>query len=229
MNMPDKAAAQERMTQTFQRSVVIVEDDSFLRSLTADALEKAGFLVSTAATIADGRRVIRAVDPDAVVLDIDFGPGPTGFDLADAIRKSSPDIAIVFLTTQPDPRFADRDAKSVSKSEAYLNKNLLSDTSTLVEALEAVLTDGDVAEFRHHELETRPLVSLSKTQVQVLKLLAAGKTNQQIANERKRSLGATESAITRTLEAIGIAGDAEINARVAAAMKYAALVGAITE
>ena len=65
--------------------------------------------------------------------------------------------------------------------------------------------------------------------MQVLKLLAAGKTNQQIANERKRSLGATESAITRTLEAIGIDGDAEINVRVAAAMKYAALVGVVTQ
>lgn len=229
MTMPDKANSPERTSQPFQRAVVIVEDDAFIRSLTADALEKAGFLVSTAATIADGRRVIRAVDPDAVVLDIDFGRGPTGYDLADAIRKSNPDIAIVFLTTQPDPRFADRDAKSVSKSEAYLNKNLLSDTNTLVEALEAVLTDGDVAEFRHHELANRPLVSLSKTQVQVLKLLAAGKTNQQIANERKRSLGATESAITRTLEAIGIEGDAEMNVRVAAAMKYAALVGVVTQ
>jgi DNA-binding NarL/FixJ family response regulator len=213
----------------YQRSIVVVEDDSFVRSLVADSLEKHGFSVSTAATIADGRRVIRAVDPDAVVLDIEFGPGPTGYDLADSLRKSNPDIAIVFLTSQPDPRFANRDVDSVRKAEAYLNKHLLSDTSTLIEALEAVLTDSDVSAYRHHELTSRPMVNLSKTQIQVLKLLAEGKTNQQIADARQRSLGATESAIARTLEAIGIAADTEMNLRVAAAMKFAAMVTPIVE
>lgn len=212
-----------RANHPYPRSVVVVEDDAFLRSLIAESLEKGGFNVSTAATIADGRRVVRAVDPDAVVLDIDFGPGPTGYDLAEAIRKTSPEVAIVFLTTQPDPRFA-RAEGSVSKSEAYLNKHMLTDTNTLIDALEAVLTEGDVRPYRHHELDSRPLVNLSKTQVQVLRLLAEGKTNQQIADARQRSIGATESAITRTLEAIGLAGDSELNVRVAAAMKYAALV-----
>jgi DNA-binding NarL/FixJ family response regulator len=213
----------------YQRSIVVVEDDAFVRSLVADSLEKYGFSVSTAATIADGRRVIRAVDPDAVVLDIEFGPGPTGYDLADGLRKSNPDIAIVFLTSQPDPRFANREADSVRKPEAYLNKHLLTDTSTLIEALEAVLTDSDVTAYRHHELATRPMVNLSKTQIQVLKLLAEGKTNQQIADARQRSLGATESAIARTLEAIGIAADTEINLRVAAAMKFALQVTPLPE
>lgn len=208
----------------YERSVVVVEDEAFLRSLVAETLEKSGFGVSTAATIADGRRVIKAVDPDAVVLDIDFGPGPTGFDLADTLRKTNPDVAIVFLTTQPDPRFANREGDSVRKREAYLNKHLLTDASTLVEAVEAVLTEADIRGYRHHELASRPLVNLSKTQIQVLKLLAEGKTNQQIADARQRSLGATESAIARTLEAIGIEADAELNLRVAAAMKFAQLV-----
>ncbi len=214
--MPSSAS-----THRFQRSIVVVEDDAFLRSLVADTLEKAGFSVSTAATIADGRRVIKAVDPDAVVLDIEFGPGPTGYDLADGLRKSNPDVAIVFLTSQPDPRFANRNIESVGKQEAYLNKHLLTDTSTLIEALEAVLTDSDTTQYRHHELTNRPMVNLSKTQVQVLKLLAEGKTNQQIADARQRSLGATESAIARTLEAIGIAADSDLNSRVSAAMRFA--------
>ena len=213
----------------YPRSVVVVEDDAFIRSLLAETLEKAGFETSTAATVADGRRVIRAVDPDAVVLDIDFGPGPTGFDLADSIRKTNPDMGIVFLTTQPDPRFANRDAGAVLKREAYLNKNLLADTITLIDALDAVLTDGNVREFRHHELEARPLMNLTRTQIQVLRLLAEGKTNQQIADTRKRSLGATESAIARTLEAIGISPEADMNLRVSAAMQYAKHVAVPSE
>jgi DNA-binding NarL/FixJ family response regulator len=208
----------------FARSVVVVEDDAFLRSLLADSLEKVGFEVSTAASAADAKRIFKAVNPDAVVLDISLGPGPDGFDLATNLRQTAPDVAIVFLTSLPDPRFAGRDGKAVSKNAAYLNKHLLSDTNSLVEALEAVLTERGVEKYRHHELGNRPLVKLSKTQIQVLQLLAEGKTNQQIADIRQRSLAATESAITRTLEALGIATDSEQNVRVAAAMRFAGVV-----
>ena len=208
----------------FSRSVVVVEDDAFLRSLVADTLDKAGFDVSTAASAADAKRLIKVVNPDAVVLDIGLGPGPDGFDLAENLRKLTPDIAIVFLTSLPDPRFAGRDEKAVYKNAAYLNKHLLSDSNTLVEALEAVLTERGVTGFRHHESADRPLVNLSKTQIQVLQLVAEGKTNQQIADIRKRSLAATESAITRTLEALGVDTRAEQNVRVAAAMRYVGVV-----
>ncbi len=212
----------------FTRSIVVVEDDAFLRALLADSLEKAGFDVSTAASAADAKRIIRVVDPDAVVLDIDLGPGPNGFEIADNLRKSSQDIAIVFLTSLPDPRFAGRDEKAVYKNSAYLNKHLLSDTNTLVEALEAVLIERGVKTYRHHELDSRPLANLSRTQIQVLQLIAAGKTNQQIADLRKRSLAATESAVTRTLEALGVDAQAEQNVRVAAAMRYAGVVTSST-
>jgi DNA-binding NarL/FixJ family response regulator len=209
---------------TFSRSVVVVEDDAFMRSLLADSLDKAGFEVSTAASAADAKRLIKVVNPDAVVLDIGLGPGPDGFDLAENLRKLTPDIAIVFLTSMPDPRFAGRDDKAVYPNAAYLNKHLLSDSNTLVEALEAVLTERGLTGFRHHESADRPLVNLSKTQIQVLQLVAQGKTNQQIADIRKRSLAATESAITRTLEALGIDARAEQNVRVAAASRYVGVV-----
>lgn len=208
----------------FERSVIVVEDDGFIRSLIADTLEAQGFSVSTAANALDAKRLINAIDPDAVVLDIDLGPGPNGFDIAEMLRARSAETAILFLTSIPDPRFAGRDEKAVYKNAAYLNKHLLENTSTLIEALEAVLTERGVAGFRHHELSDRPLAQLSRTQIQVLQLLAEGKTNQQIADVRKRSLAATSSAVTRTLEAIGVDADAELNVRVAAAIAYAANV-----
>ena len=66
----------------YQRNIVVVEDDDLLRSLLADSLERAGFRVTTAANAADARRAIHTADPDAVVLDIDLGQGPNGFDIA---------------------------------------------------------------------------------------------------------------------------------------------------
>lgn len=208
------------MSVIFKRSIVVVEDDGFMRGLLADSLEQAGFEVFTAANATDARRTISSIDPDAVILDIDLGEGLNGFDLADSLRAKSSETGIVFLTSIPDPRFVGRDDKSVYKNAAYLNKSMLDDTDTLLKALETVLNEGDIKKFRHHESPVRPLVGLSRTQIQVLQLLSEGKTNQQIADIRQRSIAATESAITRTLEVLGIASDAEVNVRVAAARKY---------
>lgn len=61
---------------------------------------------------------------------------------------------------------------------------------------------------------------LSNTQVQVLRLISEGKTNAQIAEIRGRSLAATESAVTRTLKALGLDDASEQNVRVAAARKF---------
>ena len=204
----------------YQRSVVVVEDDPFLRGLIADSLERSGFRVSTAATAPDARRVINAVDPDAVVLDIDLGPGPSGLDIGEALMARSNEIAIVYLTALTDPRFSARPGEPVHPRAAYLNKHMLDDSQVLVDALEAVLHEADITSFRHDRRADRPLAHLSSTQIQVLQLIAQGKTNAQIAQERGRSLPATESAISRTLVALGIDVSSDINARVAAAAAY---------
>lgn len=203
----------------YKRTVLVVENDDFLRSLIADSLENSGFQVATASNGLDAKRLITSVDPDALILDIDLGAGPTGLDVAAQVTLITPEVGIVFLTDLPDPRFA-RDQHEVKKNQAYLNKKLLSDSMVLVEAIEAVLMETGVEKFRHDKLAERPLANLSRTQLQILKLVSEGKTNQQIADIRQRSLSATESAVTRTLEELGILKDADQNVRVTAAAKY---------
>lgn len=208
----------------FTRSVVVVEDEDFLRGLLATTIEAAGFSVGTASNALDARRVIKNMDPDALVLDINLGRGQNGFDIAEATREFAPEIAIVFLTDMPDARFAGKEPKTLPKNIAYLNKTLLEDTTTLVAALEAVLTETDSQSFRHDELRNRPFANLSRTQIQIIQLLAQGNTNQQIAEIRQRSLAATESAVARTLEAMGVESKADGNARVEAVAKYLAVM-----
>jgi DNA-binding NarL/FixJ family response regulator len=217
----DKMANLEHMNPPtrLKRTVLVVENEDFLRSLIADSLEKAGFKVATAANGLDAKRLISSVDPDAVILDIDLGHGPTGLDVAAQISMTTPEVGIVFLTDLPDPRFA-REKHEVKKNQAYLNKKLLADSAVLVEAIEAVLLETGIDDFRHDKLGDRPLANLSRIQLQILKLLSEGKTNQQIADARGRSLSATESAVTRTLEELDIPKDAEVNVRVAATRKY---------
>ena len=203
----------------YKRTVLVVENDDFMRSLIADSLESAGFDVATASNGLDAKRMMSSVDPDAIILDIDLGNGPTGLDVAAQITITNPEVGIVFLTDLPDPRFA-REKHEVKKNQAYLNKKLLADSVTLVEAIEAVLMETGIDDFRHDKFDGRPLANLSRTQLEILKLLSEGKTNQQIADARGRSLSATESAVTRTLEELGIPKDAELNVRVVATCKY---------
>lgn len=214
------SADEQTPNEIFQRSVVIVEDDAFMRSLLAEYLEKAGFLVSTASSAADARRQINAVDPDAVVIDIDLGPGQSGLDVAATLNAEANEVGIVFLTNYSDPRFAGEELASVHPKAAYLNKHMIEDSSILLLALNAVLVERDVEAYRYDKRTDRPMARLSASQIQALRLLAEGKTNQQIAEARQRSIEATESLITRTLVSLGLDSDADVNARVFAAREF---------
>jgi len=205
---------------SWERYVLLVEDDDLIRSLLASFLENAGFKVTTATNAPDAKRAIANVNPDAVILDLDLGRGPSGLDVADLITGRRPDIAIVFLTNLSDPRFANREMESDYPNAAYLNKTMLKDPAVLIQALEAVLHESDLSDFRHDMSIDRPFANLSKTQIQVLRLISEGKTNAQIAKIRGRSLAATESSVTRTLKSLGLDTDPAINVRVAAARAF---------
>lgn len=201
------------------RTVLVVENEDFLRSLIAQSLEINGFTVATASSALEAKKMLTKVDPDAAVLDIELGDGPTGLDFAAQLAITSPEVGIVFLTDLPDPRFA-RAHHEVKKNQAYLNKKLLQSPDVLKDAINAVLFEESIDSFRHDQSENRPLAQLTRVQMEILKLIAEGKTNQQIAEIRNRSLGATESAITRTLDSLGIKRDADVNVRVEAVRSY---------
>jgi DNA-binding NarL/FixJ family response regulator len=203
------------------RHVLLVEDEPLLRDLIARSMESSGFIVTTAANAADAKRAIRTVDPDAMVVDIELGPGPTGLDLAEVIAKQRPDIGVVFLTNLPDPRFGET-GKTVAKNQAYIRKGAIESSGELIEALEAVLRDRVTKEYRHDLVSNRPLSNLSQRQITTLRLVAEGKTNQQIADLRGTSTRAVESMLSRIFESLGIDPKSS-NPRVEAVGKYHAL------
>lgn len=209
------------------RTVVVVENESLLRDLIARSLETAGFHVTTAANASDAKRACKAVDPDACVVDIELGPGPDGFDFAEYLNRESPDVGVVFLTNLPDPRFADRDLKTVKQNQAYLRKSQLVDSKELIEAVDAVLKEVNVAGYRHDRQQERPLADLSRRQISVLKLLADGFSNAQIAEARGTTVRAVEGMISRIFQGLDINAQSEGNARVEAAKKYLSAVGAV--
>jgi DNA-binding NarL/FixJ family response regulator len=210
------------------RTVVVVENESLLRDLIARSLEAAGFEVSTAANAADAKRAVKASDPDICVVDIELGPGPNGFDLADYLSREAPDVGVVFLTNLPDPRFADRDTKTVTQNQAYLRKSQLVDSKELIDAVNAVLKEIDVDSFRHDQNQERPLAALSRRQISVLKLVAEGHSNNQIAEERGTTVRAVEGMVSRIFTALGVDAQGVGNARVEATRLYLNAAGAVT-
>jgi DNA-binding NarL/FixJ family response regulator len=198
------------------RSILIVEDEALLRELLAHTLEARGFLVTTAASAADAKRIFAQIDPDALVLDVDLGRGANGFDVAESIRLQAPHVGIVFLTNLPDQRFATVEPEKLPKGIAYLRKSALTNVDLLIDALDAVLRGQETDSYRQDRDANRPLGTLTRKQIQVLQLVAQGKTNSQIAQERGVSVKAIEDTIGRLCVALGIDSSEEGNVRVAA-------------
>lgn len=79
-------------------SILLVEDDGALRTLTARALRQSGFNVHTAATGAEMWVTLRQTSVQLVVLDIML-PGTSGFDLFRKLRRES-DVPIIFVSAR---------------------------------------------------------------------------------------------------------------------------------
>jgi DNA-binding response OmpR family regulator len=83
-------------------SVLIVEDEPLIVKDVAGSAEKYGFNVSGIACDASSVRVIvSAYRPDAVLLDVNLGARPGGFELAHFITAQH-DVPLVFLTSHSD-------------------------------------------------------------------------------------------------------------------------------
>lgn len=209
----------------YERSVLVVEDEPFVRGLVAEKLRGNGFKVEVASTAAEARKIAANTDIDIVVMDIDLGPGPSGLDLGIALHKMRPELALVFLTHVPEPRIYGVDVKSVPKNAAYLLKERLSDPNVLNDAIEAALRDRVGPEFRDDLKPSHPLMNVSKTQLDVLRMIAKGLSNQQIAEERGTTLRAVENLVNRAIAAAGIDAKSKTSARVIAVREFIRIAG----
>lgn len=207
------------------RSVLVIEDNAFLRELLAIALESKGFFVKTAGNAADAKRIFGGLEPDGVVIDIDLGPGPNGVDLAKIFLNDSPGLGVVFLTEFPDARFASIDPKEMPKKIVYLRKSALDDVDVFCDAVDNAIRGVTPESLRHDQEPNRPLAHLTKKQIEILRLLAQGKSNAQIAGNRGISIKSVEDAVRRSCEAIGVDQTNELNARTAAVRRFLADAG----
>jgi DNA-binding NarL/FixJ family response regulator len=210
---------------TYQRSALVVEDEPFIGGLVRDKLAKDGFRVHFASTALEARKITDSEDIDVVILDIDLGSGPNGLDLAVATNKLHPELALVFLTHVAEPKLFGFDVRSVPKNAAYLLKSRLSDPDVLNQAIEAALRDKVGAKYRDDLNPSHSLVNVSRTQFEVLRLIAKGYSNHQIAEERGTTIRAVENLVNRAVAAAGIDVESKASARVLAVREFVKVAG----
>lgn len=209
---------------TTARQVLIVEDDEFLCGLLAEILTGRGFVVHQAHDGARAMDLIDKHDPEALIVDLDLGHGPSGVDVIGALGDRAAEFGVLVLSNYPSAN-ALSPGSSLPGSVGFLMKRRLSDPDEVVEALEAVLRDATPSTPTMPADVPDELAMLTPAQFELLRLIAMGYSNDQIAQERGVTLRSVESLVNRLFVALGLSSDARSNARVKAAMLYARVMG----
>src|SRR5512136_1231334 len=176
-------------------SVLVVEDNTSLRRAMRAGLEATG-QVRVSGEAAMGEEAVTkalAIAPDAILMDVQLAGGKlNGIQAAVAIRRELPRQPVVFYSIQDDDSYyRDFRASGILTHYAYVRKsNYLLPTMVVPLLRDAVagrsFVDPDIAE-RVQEVrlkdENNPLDLLEPTEREVVRLLAQGLTNEQIAQK----------------------------------------------
>jgi two-component system response regulator NreC len=175
--------------------IVIADDHSVVRRGLRQLLEsESGFdVVAEAEDVESARRYVRGHHPDVLVLDLNM-PGESSLEAIPSIREEAPGTQIVVLTMQNEPAYA-RQALSAGVL-GYVLKEAAD--AELVEAVRAAAR-GD--SYLNPRLGARvaaepppgPPDGLSEREVEVLRMIALGHTNTQIADDLYLSVRTVET------------------------------------
>lgn len=199
--------------------VAVVEDEPFMRLAICTALNLAGLeVVLDGATGAEIVEKSKNIPIDVAILDLHLGEGPTGLDVANVLRRSNSKLGVVFLTSFEDPRLLSSSLPPAPEGSQYLTKGSLNDVQTLITAVSKSLKK---VEGR----STGTLGHLTDNQVEVLKLVASGLSNSEIAKKRYVTEKSVEVAISRIAKSLGLASNSTQNQRVHIAQVYFRAIG----
>jgi two-component system, NarL family, response regulator NreC len=190
---PGTGADEGGSTRTIR--VVIADDHAVVRRGLRQVLdtEEAFEVVAEASDLDGARRYVRGHHPDVLVLDLNLPEG-LSLDAIPEIRAECPGTQIVVLTMQNEPAYA-RQALSIG-ALGYVLKEAAE--SELVEAVRRAAV-GDT--YLNPRLGARvaaepppgPPDGLSEREVEVLRMIALGHTNAEIADQLYLSVRTVET------------------------------------
>ena len=178
-------------------TVVLADDHAVVRKglrLLLDS-EPGMRVVAEAGTVQDALRMARAHRPTVLVLDLNM-PGGSSLEAIPVLRDDAPQTAIVVLTMQNDPSFA-RQALQAG-ALGFVLKEAADD-----ELLGAIRLAAEGETYLNPRLGARlaarpaeplgPPDDLSERELEVLKMIALGHTNTEIAATLYLSVRTVES------------------------------------
>ena len=180
-----------------ETSVIIADDHAVVRKglrLLIDA-EPGLRVIAEAGTVPEAVRKTRALRAGVLILDLNM-PGGSSLEAIPELREQAPMTAIVVLTMQNDPAFARQALQS--GAAGFVLKEAADD-----ELLEAIRLAADGGTYLNPSLGARlaaqppepagPPDDLSERELSVLRLIALGHTNSEIAAELHLSVRTVES------------------------------------
>lgn len=193
----------------------VLEDENLTRLTMVTALRSLGHeVVVQGAVASEFLEQASHLPLDAVLLDLHLGAGPTGADVAGALKKQRAGLGVVFLTSFEDPRLLDPKIAPLAKGSVYLVKSQITQISMLDAAIQAAVAGVE-------RVPTPNAVQvLSDTQVETLRLVARGLSNAEIAKQRFITEKSVEVTIARIAKTLGIESSPNTNQRVHMARVY---------
>ena len=198
--------------------VLLADDHSIVRAGLRRIVEESGDM-EVIAEAADGRKTIRLVRetaPDVAVIDISM-PGLDGLEVVSRLRGHRPDLPFLILTMHEEGQYVVRAIQAGAMG--YMTKQ--SAPEQLLKAIRKIhagsryLTD-EAAETLALRIakgtgEQSPLDSLSMRELQVLRRLAMGHTNREIAGAYSISIKTVDTYRLRLLKKLNLRNNAELS------------------
>ena len=192
-------------------TVVIADDHSIVRRGLRYLFEaEAGFeVLAEASDLESARRYVRGHRPRVLVLDLNMS-GESSLHSISSIRAESPETEIVVLTMQDEPAYA-REALSAG-ALGYVLKE-----SADAELVEAVRAAAHGNSYLNPRLGARvaaapsgPPGGLTEREAEVLRMIALGHTNAQIAESLYLSVRTVETHRAHIQQKLGLSDRAAL-------------------
>jgi two-component system response regulator NreC len=196
--------------------VLIVDDHAVVRSGIRLLLEKEPDIepVGEAGTGREAVFQARALKPDVILMDVVM-PDQTGLEVLPTLLHEQPEVKVMLLSMQDDPRYV-REAFEAGASGYVLKEAADAD---VVAAIREVAAGGH---YVHPELGARLVAAeseerkraeqdpLSEREHEVLRLLALGHTNQEIAKQLFISVRTAETHRAHIMQKLRLSTRAEL-------------------
>jgi DNA-binding NarL/FixJ family response regulator len=212
--------------------VVLADDHLIVREGVRRLLETQPE-VEVAAACGDLDSLLAAVgteEPDVVVTDIRMPPGNTdeGIQAAKRLRETHPDVGVVVLSQYATPSFALALLEGGSAGRSYLLKERVHDVEQLVSAIRTVAEGGSVIDPKVVEAlvaenargEESRLDQLTPRERDVLREMAAGKSNAAIGESLFLAERSVEGVIHSIFLKLGLSWETSVHKRVKAVILY---------